>query len=156
MSATLQENSVTVEENSVASSTHDTVVKPKRIMTEAQRENLAKARAKAAQLRNELKKEQPPKVKKTKLEQRLDDVKKQATVEHEPVFSEPKVPDNKETPKVPNNKETPKVPEMESEAKPQTPKVPEMESEAKDINEVLPPPVKKGFKRCERTGFFML
>jgi hypothetical protein len=65
----IQEISIETQENDK---------KPKRIMSEAQKENLTKARAKAYELRQKLKEKKGPSItkKKTKLELELDSLNK--------------------------------------------------------------------------------
>ena len=58
------------------------VTKPKRVMTEAQKENLVKARAKALELRNKLKSmKSSSSRKKTKLEVELEEAEKNKKTE---------------------------------------------------------------------------
>lgn len=77
--------------------------KPKRIMSEAQKQNLIKARQKAAELRNQLKQKKPPPPKKmSKLEKELQNLTEEPDIEPEVETKQPKQEDPievKETPK---------------------------------------------------------
>jgi len=88
--------------------------KPKRIMSEAQKQNLIKARQKAAELRNQLKQKKPVVKKLSKLEKELETLKEE---------EEPKTNREKETTPPPPSPKPVEKPEPKQEQEPYRPRL---------------------------------
>ena len=69
--------------------TEPSKIKPKRVMSDLQKQSLIKAREKAALLRNELKKVKPIVKKVGKLEKKLLDIKQEEPIKEQPIIEEP-------------------------------------------------------------------
>ena len=82
----IEESQDIIEEDA---QTEPSKIKPKRVMSDLQKQSLIKAREKAALLRNELKKVKPIVKKVGKLENKLLDIKQEEPIKEQPIIEEP-------------------------------------------------------------------